>query len=134
MMMLVIMLSIAISFHSCSKDDEGKETAGIDTRFVGTWERDASSGSIKEEKYTLVLSADGSCSYSWYRYSSIGNTNHASNGKWNYDAESNRIITNCTTNSVQGKTLILDVVSISETTLTVKQEGASSSRTYTKKK
>lgn len=132
-MMLVLILGMANIFSSCGKDEEDSVASGLDARFVGTWERDASSGSIKEEKYTLILSDNGNCSFSWYRFSTVGNTNHSSVGKWSYDAKSNRILTDCTTNSVQGKTLILEVINVSDKTLTVKQEGSSSSRTYTKK-
>lgn len=125
---------VCLCLPSCGGDDDDDDSAsGVDTRFVGTWVRDESVSGVVEQVYTLVLSSNGSASYSWYRYSkTVGNTNHNSTGTWRYDGSANRIITDCTT-SATGSTVILDVVNVTSTTLVVKQEGSSKSRTYVKK-
>ena len=122
-----------VLFSACDNDDDDEASTGVDSRFVGTWVRDESVSGVVEQVYTLVLSSNGSASYSWYRYSkTVGNTNHNSTGTWRYDGIANRIITDCTT-SATGSTVILDVVNVTSTTLVVKQEGSSKSRTYVKK-
>lgn len=128
----LICFALVTIFSACSSDDDDS-ASGVDTRFVGTWVRDESVSGVVEQVYTLVLNSNGSASYSWYRNSkTIGNSGHDSNGTWHYDETTNRIITDCTT-SATGSTVILDVVNVTATTLVVKQEGSSKSRTYTKK-
>lgn len=120
-------------FLACSSDNNDELASNIDDRFVGTWVRDESISGVVEQVYTLTLDSDGSASYSWYRHSNtIGHTGHESNGIWYYDKNLNRIITDCTT-SATGSTVILDVVSVTSTTLVVKQEGSSKSKTYNKR-
>jgi len=126
---LCILLSMC--FTNCSDNDDS--TVDVDSRFVGVWERDESVSGVVEQIYTLVLNADGSASYSWFRNSkTVGNSAHDSNGKWRYDELVNHIITDCTT-SATGSTVILDVINITSTTLVVKQEGTNKSKTYMKK-
>jgi len=130
---LLLLASSALLFSSCGSDDDDDAASGVDSRFVGTWVRDESVSGVVEQVYTLVLSANGSASYSWYRNSkTVGNSGHKSSGTWRYDESTNRIITDCTT-SATGSTVILDVVNITSTTLVVKQEGSSKSRTYVKR-
>ena len=127
---------------ACGDDEDiapsttSSTSSGVDSRFVGKWERDESVSGVVEEVHTLVLNASGTASYSWYRdpkNSIMKKTTHSSSGIWRYDKASNRIITDCTTSST-GSAVILDVINVTSTTLVVKQEGASKSRTYTKKK
>ena len=130
---LVLLATSMVLFSACDNDDDDEASTGVDSRFVGTWVRDEGVSGVVEQVYTLVLSSNGSASYSWYRYSkTVGNTNHNSTGTWRYDGSANRIITDCTT-SATGSTVILDVVNVTSTTLVVKQEGSSKSRTYVKK-
>ncbi|MBR5275516.1 MAG: hypothetical protein IKU35_00270 [Bacteroidaceae bacterium] len=131
---LLLIFFVAISVVSCSKDDNNDSGgSNVDSRFVGTWVRDASV-SVKTEVYTLVLNADGSASFSWYRRSQ-GNTitpyNHSSSGHWYYNEGDNRIITDCEYDG-SGQTAIFDVISVTDTSLTIRLEGADRSRTYTK--
>lgn len=129
---LFMLMSSTVFLSSCGDDDD-ESTSGVDSRFVGTWVRDESVSGVVEQVYTLVLNSNGSASYSWYRNSkTVGNSGHDSKGTWRYDEATNRIITDCTT-SATGSTVILDVVNVTSTTLVVKQEGSSKSRTYTKK-
>lgn len=136
----LIVLSLFIScvfsiftFIACNSDDNNELTSNIDTRFVGTWVRDESVSGVVEQVYTLTLKNDGSASYSWYRHSNtIGNSGHESSGMWYYDKNLNRIITDCTT-SATGSTIILDVINVTSTTLVVKQEGSSKSKTYNRR-
>lgn len=128
----LLCVAVVILSMACDKDDKDVES-GVDTRFVGTWVRDESVSGVVEQVYTLVLNADGSSSYSWYRHSNtVGNSGHSSQGMWQYDEGMNRIITDLTT-SATGSTVILDVVSVTSTTLVVRQEGSSKSRTYVKR-
>lgn len=121
----------ALFFTACDKDKD--EASGVDARFVGTWVRDESVSGVVEQVYTLVLNADGAASYSWYRHSNtIGNSGHSSEGTWRYDETENRIVTDLTT-SATGSAMILEVINITSTTLVVKNEGSSNSRTYVKK-
>lgn len=129
----LFLASLMLTVVSCDKLTEEEE--GIDSRFVGTWVRDASVSNVVEEVYTLVLNSDASASFSWFRdpkSSSIKDTQHNSSGTWRYDETSNRIITTCKYDA-HGQTAIFDVVDVTETTLTVKLEGANKSRTYMKK-
>lgn len=133
---LLMCISVMTILVACGSDDEDETTSSdVDSRFVGTWVRDESVSNVVEQVYTLVLNSNGSASYSWYRNpksSSVKSSNHSSSGTWRYDGSTNRIITDCTT-SATGSTVILDVVNVTSTTLVVKQEGSSKSRTYTKK-
>ena len=129
--MLLLVSLVMTSLVSCSKEAEG-----VDPRFVGTWVRDASVSGVVESVYTLVLNEDGTASYSWYRHpksSSVKGYDHNSNGTWRYDEDSNRIITDCISDGAGAQTVIFDVVSVTDTKLTVKMEGADKSRTYTRK-
>lgn len=122
---------LSICFIGCSNEDA--PASGVDSRFVGVWERDESVSGVVEQVYTLVLNANGTASYSWYRHSNtVSDSEHDSNGTWRYDEAANRIITDCTTSTV-GSTVILDVINVTSTTLVVKQEGTNKSKTYIKK-
>lgn len=131
--LFITLLSMSI-ITACSKDDDEESlSGGIDSRFVGTWMYDNSVPGVVERATTLILNANGTASYSWYRHSNtVGNYNHSSDGTWSYDKESNRIITDCITDGASAPTLILNVISVSETTLVVRQEGANQTRTYYK--
>lgn len=124
------------SLREEKKEEVKKESYGVDSRFVGTWVRDASVANIVEEVYTLTLKSDATASYSWYRNpksNSVKGYNHHSDGTWKYDEESNRIVTSCISDGAGAQAVIFNVIDISETTLTVKMEGADKSRVYTKK-
>ena len=123
-------------FISCSSDDDAENISSkIDKTFVGTWNYNNYVANVVDENHNLIFNINGTCSYSWSRITATSwqkDTYWDSEGTWEYDKTNKRIITTCTTSST-GSTVILDVISVNETTLVVKQEGASKSKTYTKK-